>query len=246
MKKTKIVLFLLGMLFVFAGCGNKNAPQKQSSKSSSPTTVSSVVLYDGTPLYRENSDGKMVYADEVQLGEEIQIFLKGSEIEEKTAIRLLSSGKEESFNFVHVSYYDKDYWTRDIFITNNAALTAAAIIEDSVIYTSPDATGASTKKLEKGAIVATDSSSKRTDSDLGIEFIPVTYYNATPFGKEAFVKSANISTKQADIVALQTLSKIAAYKELKPEVTESILRSLDELSVSEFVSEKIQSAKNNY
>ncbi len=245
MKNQKKFLFLLGMLFIFASCGNKSETQKKSAKASSLATVNSVALYEGTPLYQENSDGKMVYADEVPLGEEIKIYLKGSSIEEKTAIRLLSSGKEESFNFVHVMCYEKDYWTRDIFITNNAALTAAAIKEDTIIYTSPDASGASTKKFEKGTVVAADFSSKRTDSDLGIDFTPVTYYNGKSFGKEVFVKSANISTNHADVIALQTLNRLLSYKDLKPEVSNSIIISLDELSVSEFVSEKIQSVKTN-
>ncbi len=163
MKKTKLTLVLLCAAMVFISCNKEKnnsekntsaAPQQQKTKAEKKETISSVILYDGTPLYLENDEGKMVYADEALLGDTIRIYMEKNTIEQKEAIRLLSSGKEENFNFVHVSYYNKDYWTRDIFITNDAAVTPGLITTTTLIYNSADGTSATTKKVEEGDIVA--------------------------------------------------------------------------------------------
>ena len=52
--------------------------------------------------------------------------------------------------------------------------------------------------------------------------------------------SENISTNKADVVALQTIKKLKASENIKPEVKENIIENLSNLSVSGFVSQKIQ------
>ncbi len=250
MKKTKFTLVLLCAAMFFISCNKENSNSdkaassssssvQQSSKAAKKETITSVILYDGTPFYSENADGKMVYADEAPLGDTIRIYMDKNAIEQKNAIRLLSSGKEEAFNFVHVSYYNKDYWTRDIFITNDAAVVPGLVTADALIYNSADGTAATTKKMEAGTIVAVNESSKTRDSDLDIEFIELTYYNAAAFGKKVWVKSDSVSSNKADILALQTLKKIEGYDSLKPEVKTQLAYSLNNLPVSAFVAEKI-------
>lgn len=251
MKKTKLTLVLLCAAMVFISCNKEKnnsekktnvAPQQQNTKAEKKETISSVILYDGTPLYLENDEGKMVYADEALLGDTIRIYMDKNTIEQKEAIRLLSSGKEENFNFIHVSYYNKDYWTRDIFITNDAAVTPGLITTTTLIYNSADGTSATTKKVEEGDIVAVNESSKTKDADLDIEFVEITYYNGAAFGKTVWVKSEAVSSNAADILALQTLKKIEGIENPDAAVIDQLSYSLDNLPVSSFVAEKIIAA----
>lgn len=251
MKKTKLTLVLLCAAMVFISCNKEKnnsekktnvAPQQQNTKAEKKETISSVILYDGTPLYLENDEGKMVYADEALLGDTIRIYMYKNTIEQKEAIRLLSSGKEENFNFIHVSYYNKDYWTRDIFITNDAAVTPGLITTTTLIYNSADGTSATTKKVEEGDIVAVNESSKTKDADLDIEFVEITYYNGAAFGKTVWVKSEAVSSNAADILALQTLKKIEGIENPDAAVIDQLSYSLDNLPVSSFVAEKIIAA----
>lgn len=251
MKKTKLTLVLLCAAMVFISCNKEKnnsekntsaAPQQQNAKAEKKETISSVILYDGTPLYLENDEGKMVYADEALLGDTIRIYMDKNTIEQKEAIRLLSSGKEENFNFIHVSYYNKDYWTRDIFITNDAAVTPGLITTTTLIYNSADGTSATTKKVEEGNIVAVNESSKTKDADLDIEFVEITYYNGAAFGKTVWVKSEAVSSNAADILALQTLKKLEGIENPDAAVIDQLSYSLDNLPVSSFVAEKIIAA----
>ncbi len=251
MKKTKLTLVLLCAAMFFISCNKEKnnsekntsaAPQQQNAKAEKKETISSVILYDGTPLYLENDEGKMVYADEALLGDTIRIYMDKNTIEQKEAIRLLSSGKEEKFNFIHVSYYNKDYWTRDIFITNDAAVTPGLITTTTLIYNSADGTSATTKKVEEGDIVAVNESSKTKDADLDIEFVEITYYNGAAFGKTVWVKSEAVSSNAADILALQTLKKLEGIENPDAAVIDQLSYSLDNLPVSSFVAEKIIAA----
>lgn len=254
MKKLKLIIVSLLLVAAFTGCNktkDKDATPEVNKESKRTTTakknvstINSIALYDGTPLYLENEDGKMVYNDETLIGETLAIYTVNGEIEQKEAIRLLSSGKEETFNFVHVSYYENDYWTRDIFITNNKDLKAAIITGDSLTYSAADGTTATTKKLEEGTIIAIDPASKQTDSDLDIDFISVTYYSGTPFGKTAFVKLESISDLEGDIIAKQTISRILANESIKPEIADTLFGQLDSISTSDYMYQKIQAARD--
>ncbi len=253
MKKTKVFLILLCLAVVLTGC-NKEKKEGETASAGSETkntsvktvkqeTADSIILYDGTPFYLENEDGKMVYNDEALLGEQIKVYLLDGQLEQKEAIRLLSSGKEETFNFVHVSYYDNDYWTRDIFITNNSEFKPGIITADTLTYSAADGTTATSKKLEEGTVVAIDPASKQKDSDLDIEFISVTYYSGTAFGKTAFVKLENLSDTPGDIIANQTISRILANESIKPEIADILFEELEVIPTSFYMSEKIKAAK---
>ena len=246
MKKVLTGIILISLFSILVSCNkNNNTSDKKTNETSKKEltkkreSITSVVLYDGTPFYVENADGKMVYADEAPSGETIRIFLKSNEIEQKEAIRLLSSGKEETFNFVHVSYYDTDYWTRDIFITNDSAVTPGVITTQAITYSAADSSSATTKKLEQGTIIAVNQASKIKDTDLDIEFVEITYYNGAAFGKKIYVKSDYVSANAADILALHTIARINSIENLNPDVREKLIEALNDLPVSEFVSEKI-------
>jgi hypothetical protein len=254
MKKLKLLIVSLILVTALTACNkneNKDSTPAVSGKATGSsitskknvTTIDSIALYDGTPFYLENEDGKMVYNDECLLGESLKIYVVDGEIEQKEAIRLLSSGKEESFNFVHINYYDNDYWTRDIFITNNKDLIPGIITTDTLTYSAADGTTATSKKLEEGTVVAIDPASKQTDSDLGIDFLSVTYYSGTAFGKTAFVKMDSLSDSPGDIIAKQTISRILANESIKPEIADILFENLEAIPTSDYMSQKIEEAK---
>ncbi|MCR4735215.1 MAG: hypothetical protein K5829_09450 [Treponema sp.] len=260
MKKVLFTIALLSLLLLLVSCKGK---EKQNSSSESQLSVQesdsktqnqsqkpivkketrpAVVLYEGTPLYTENNEGKMIYATEVILGDIIDIYLDGDTPEQKLAIRRLSNGDEKELNFVHVTYEDTDYWTRDIFVTKYPSVKAGAILEDTLIYDSPEGTGATSKKLEACSIVAIDPNIVLADEDIGVSFVPVIFYNGTAFGKEVYVKESAISKSDYDVIALQTVAAIKRYKSLKPEVAAQLKDCLERLSISSAFDEVVSSA----
>lgn len=249
MKKSNLLILFLCLSVIFTGCnkGKSDAsadtgstPKKETVKTKAKkSTISAIALYDGTPLYIENDDGKMVYNDEVQIGETLLIYMADNAIEQKEAIRLLNSGKEETFNFIHVSYYENDYWTRDIFITNDKTLVPGIITSDTLTYNEADGTTATSKKLSEGTIVAVNEASKTKDADFDIEFVAVSYYNGAAFGKEVYVKAETVSSNAADLLAWRTLSKLKANENLKPEISEKIMSMVEELPLSQYMTEQV-------
>lgn len=212
--------------------------------SSNIKTIDSIVLYDGAPFYEENSNGKMIYVDKALLGETIKIYTINDITEQKEAIRLLSSGEEETFNFVHINYYGNDYWIRDVFITNNVNIKPGILITDSFTYSNADGTSATSKKLNEGTIVAIDPSTKQSDTDLNIDFISVTYYSGTPFGKSVFVKIKNLSDYPGDIIANQILSRLITETSIKPEVEDILFEKMKTgLPLSEYMIERLYSTE---
>ncbi|MBR0494680.1 MAG: SLAP domain-containing protein [Treponema sp.] len=221
-----------------AASGNPTADNAGTTVSKERTLRNEIVLYfdkDGnnTPLYAENKEGKMVWADEAIPGDEIEVYESlenASEPEVKNAIRSYTGGKEESMDFVHVRYYGKDYWTRPIFITGHSKknwhLTGMVITEDTYIYSSTDLVNAKTKKVEKGTFVA------KYDSETidGIKFFQIYYYDwSTPYGKEGYVKAETCSDSDIALQAAQVERAFSNTKDLKPFVREDVYALLEDM-----------------
>lgn len=216
-----------------AAIGNQNADNAGTTLSRERSFRDQVVLYcdkDGnnTPLYTEDKDGKMVWADEAIPGDIISAYVSlenSKTLEVKNAVRKLASGKEESFDFVHVRYYDKDYWTRPIFITGSFDfLHGSVITSDSYIYSSTDLVNAKTTKVEKGSFVARCG----TETIDGINFIHIYYYDwNTPYGKEGYVKEESCSSEELVLRAAQVERAFSYAKDLKPFVREDVYALLE-------------------
>ena len=223
------------------GCKEKQASPQQATQASESaakpverTTRYEVVLYcdkDGnnTPLYVEDKDGKMVWADEAIPGDAIYAYESAEDserLEEKNAVRRLSNGKEEAMDFVHVRYYDKDYWTRPIFITGKRHLRGAAVTADTYIYSTTDLVNAKTTKVEKGTFVAFDTSEEID----GIQFAHIFFYDwNTPYGKLGYIKLDALATSELDVKDAQTERAFAHTKDLKPFVRDEVISILEEL-----------------
>ena len=245
MKKTLFfITTALLALFAFAGCKEK----AQTTNGASGTEASAkgnadksilysfhTVLYrddegNGTPLYAENDEGKMVWADEAFAGDAISVYyLKkdGSEIPEtKKAIRRLYNGKEEEMEFVHVRYhvryFDEDYWTRPIFVANGSP---RVVLEDTYLYSSTDLVNAKTTKIAKDTFVALDENM----SIDGIDFCKVYCYDwNAPWGKEGYIKQGALSTSTRELFEVQTRQAMERMgSDLKPFVRDEIPRILD-------------------
>lgn len=221
-----------------AASGNPTADNAGTTVSKERTLYKAVALYydkDGnnTPLYAEDKDGKMVWADEAIPGDEIEVYGSldnVSEFEVKNAIRSYSGGKEESMDFVHVRYYGKDYWTRPIFISRHGTkehyMNGSVITEDTYIYSSTDLVNAKTKKVEKGTFVA-DYDTKIVD---GITFSHIYYYDwNTPYGKEGYVKEETCSREEMVLRAAQVERAFSNTKDLKPFVREDVYALLEDM-----------------
>ena len=115
MNKRFLILGLVCAVGLMTACSKQEGTTSASQESTKPVIPqktfvqqSGVSLYPGgTPLYRENAEGKMVYADEVAKGEVLSVYYDAStnQIEAREAIRLLSSGKEDTMNFTSGSTY---------------------------------------------------------------------------------------------------------------------------------------------
>lgn len=211
------------------------------------TTKDAIALYPGTPLYTENKDGKMVYADEVAKGESLSVYYNDNGVEAKNAIRLLSNGKEDSFDFIRVSSQftdeDTEYWTRALFVAQDHPI-ANVIVQEGHIYNTAQIFDATSKKLSIGDIVAL-----KSEINFDSEFTPVTIYDGTEDGKEIFVKTEILSTYKDDLIAVQTFDSIKAFEAIKPEISyelmEIMVSSLDLSSaISYYINPSITEEKN--
>lgn len=202
-----------------------NVPQKTF------TQKAAVSLYPGTPLYRENSEGKMVYAEEVVKGEVLSVCYDAAtdQIEEKEAIRLLSSGKEDTLNFVMVAFDGEEYWTRDIFIAE--ADSACTVIEEAYIYSSPENIGITSEKISAGDMLAVNLSQTPSNG-----FREVTIYNGKPYGRQVYLQDAALITSQEDITAIKTINRLKELAanpdaKLKPEVAVQIEELVSDMAI---------------
>ena len=235
MKKFSIV-FLSFFVLISFGCNkSKNIPGNQTEDIAVQTnevtpeknekknliTKDAIALYPGTPLYTENNDGKMVYADELAKGESLYVYYNDNGVESKNAVRLLSNGKEESFDFIRVSSQstdeDTEYWTRALFVAQDHPI-ATVIIQEGHIYNTAQIFDATSKKLSIGDIVAL-----KSEINFDSDFTPVTIYDGKENGKEVFVKSEILSIHNDDLIAVQTLDSLKNYKNLKPEIKNEIV-----------------------
>ena len=210
------------------------------------------IVYDafsdgGYLRYKENKDGKMVYADEVAKGESLSVYYNDNGVEAKKAIRLLSNGKEDSFDFIRVSSQftdeDTEYWTRALFVAQDHPI-ANVIVQEGHIYNTAQIFDATSKKLSIGDIVAL-----KSEINFDSEFTPVTIYDGTEDGKEIFVKTEILSTYKDDLIAVQTFDSIKAFEAIKPEISyelmEIMVSSLDLSSaISYYINPSITEEKN--
>ena len=241
MKARKTLLLTALALLALAGCKEKartDGGAEQGAEASAKGNGDKSILYsfhtvlyrddegNGTPLYAENDEGKMVWADEAIAGDAISVYyLKkdGSEIPEtKKAIRRLYNGKEEEMEFVHVRYFDEDYWTRPIFVANGSP---RVVLEDTYLYSSTDLVNAKTAKVAKDTFIAC---SEVTGID-GIAFCKVYCYDwNTPWGKEGYIKKDALSTSTRELLEVQTRQAMERMgSDLKPFVRDEIPRILD-------------------
>lgn len=215
-----LLLLSLCLSLLFVSCNEKETVTEEAAPeiTTIPEPViiepvkakqASVVIYDGTPMYTEGTDGKMSYANvDAKLGDTLSIITLDGAINMKNAIRIKTGGEDEVM-FVNVAYDGIEYWTRDIFITDDPTFIPAVIKDDVFTYRTPDVSDPypSDKKFELGTIVAIGDA---IDSD-GDMFIPVKKYSGTSFGTEVYVKDSSITTNPADVVAVQALKRIESY-----------------------------------
>lgn len=240
MSRRFLILGLVCAVGLMIACSKQEGAISTPQESAQPsipqkTFVQSpgVSLYPGTPLYRENAEGKMVYADEVAKGEVLSVYYDAStsQIEAREAIRLLSSGKEDTMNFVLVAFDGEEYWTRDIFVACDVD-GVCTVIEDAFIYSSPENIGITSEKVQPRDMLAV------SQGELGQDgFRQVTIYNGTPFGRQVYLKSDALVTLPADVTAIKTMSRLQELAatpdaKLKPEVMEQVTALCEDMALS--------------
>lgn len=214
---------------------SSDADGSDSTSTKKRTLHSQIVLYgdnegNNTPLYTEDSNGKMIFANEAIPGDIIDVYESlesSSEFEIKNAARPLFNGREEMLDFVHVRYYDKEYWTLPVYVTNQENLKGAVVAEDTFIYSTTDLESAKTFEVEKGTFVA---SGRYTTAD-GVYYAHVFYYDwTTPYGKEGYIKKDVLKDMKKDVVAAQVERKIAQTENLDSFVRDEVNELLQDYS----------------
>lgn len=241
MNKRFLILGLVCAVGLMTACSKQEGTTSASQESTKPVIPqktfvqqSGVSLYPGgTPLYRENAEGKMVYADEVAKGEMLSVYYDAStnQIEAREAIRLLSSGKEDTMNFMLVAFDGEEYWTREIFVARDAD-GVCTVIEEAFIYSSPENIGITSEKVQPGDMLAVSQDALDQDG-----FRQVTIYNGAPFGRQVYLKSDALVTLPADVAAIKTMSRLQELAanpdaKLKPEVLEQVTALCENMELS--------------
>ena len=241
MKKLTLFFFVFCISLIFIGCDNSEEKTEGQSlvqeQTVTETTVQpvkkvfakkeAIVLYPGTPLYTEDVDGKMIYADEVAKGDKLFVYYDGDNVDSKEAIRKLKSGQEDPFTFVRVATeFSGDYWTRELFFAKEHSV-GGVILEDSYIYNSPQSFDVTGNTLKKGELVAL-----KNNIDYESVFTAVTIYNGADNGKEIYLKTDAISTKEADVLAVKTMEKVKSYEKLDPVVESKLLEIFVDMEIT--------------
>lgn len=245
MKKTSLILFAACLLLVLNSFGCDKTEEKpiiQEQTQIIPqepvkrilTTKEAIALYPETPLYTENKDGKMIYADEVAKGDKLYVYYEGNQVDSKEAIRRLNNGTEDPFTFIHVSTEfsgDKNYWTRGLFIAQEHSVVAV-VLDDAYIYNSPQTFDVTDKIIKQGDLVAL-----KNDIDFSSAFTLVTIYNGANNGKEVYVKTNLLSTHPSDVIAVQTMNRLNAIEKPEPVVKNKLMTILNNMDISLIVSD---------
>lgn len=241
MKKLTLFFFVFCISLIFIGCDNSEEKTEGQSlvqeQTVTETTVQpvkkvfakkeAIVLYPGTPLYTEDVDGKMIYADEVAKGDKLFVYYDGDNVDSKEAIRKLKSGQEDPFTFVRVATeFSGDYWTRGLFFAKEHSV-GGVILEDSYIYNSPQSFDVTGNTLKKGELVAL-----KNNIDYESVFTAVTIYNGADNGKEIYLKTDAISTKEVDVLAVKTMEKVKSYEKLDPVVGSKLLEVFVDMEIT--------------
>ena len=72
----------------------------------------------------------------------------------------------------------------------------------------------------------------KNDIDYESVFTAVTIYNGADNGKEIYLKTDAISTKEADVLAVKTMEKVKSYKELEPVVESKLLEVFVDMEIT--------------
>ena len=230
MKKTMRAICAIACLSVFFSCKEKNpnGANQEAEKAEAvkiQQAADSLIIYSGWDLYEERDNGKMYAVREAENGDRVKIYLNDdNSIEQKIAIRHLSSGKEDSLNFVRIQFDGEDFWTRDIFVSGlgdgemERYNTPAVAIADTFAYSAPNGSAITGTQIDEGTIFA-----YRENQVEGYDgFFKVVIYNGNPFGKEIWLKDeAFVTDYQPLFEIVRTLSKID--EKTKPEVREEIV-----------------------
>jgi hypothetical protein len=194
MKKNRTNLYLLISLIlasiVLISCTEKAALEPAAPDEPVVKEIESVVRFEGLSL-RDTAGGTRI--EQLYWGEKV-VFLdelaKGSDDKEYVKLRR-SNGKEG--------------WSREPYIVRDAV--PAAIIEDTVLYSSPDIGAVLTKTLKRGLIIAIDNSFTNPDFSLIQWWDPV----ADVIDGGYYIKNKVLTQSREDITVARLL--YAASKE---------------------------------
>ena len=214
MKKLLMAVCAVSM-FCFS-CSKDETPAVFKQKS-----LPGRIIYSGWDLYEEHADGKMYAAYEAEEGDEVSVLLNGDDsIDQKTAVRHLQSGKEENLNFVHVLYENREYWTRDIFVTGPDVMSVWVAIRDTFVYSAPNGGSLTEKVIKEGTVLPGPVQAEGNDG-----FYKVVIYNGKPFGREVWVKGDDLGGKDQFMEIARVFSKIneKTPADIRDEVVERLV-----------------------
>jgi hypothetical protein len=175
---------------------------------------SGVVLLQGSVLFVEK-DNLMAWAGNVNVGETLKILAPA-----KTAIR--ESDKAER-DFVKVQASDgKEYWVQDLLFASKAA-PAVVIANDSIVYSKPDPTGATSNLIPNLTLVGV------YDGSAADGFVQISAYFTGANGKDQmvskqYVKQEVLTKATADVKGYK-LWTLAKTKKDQPTVEKELLKN---------------------
>ncbi len=200
MKKLSVVFFAAALISVFCSC-----------KDESSQTVNGVAIYEETPVYLENEEGKMVYASSILAGDEVKIVSSKNGPVLKKAVRKTSSGEEE-VEFVKIYVDGTAYFTRPIFIADNNFIPAF-VKNDTRLFTAPDVLNITKKVVSIGTIIAIEGGDA-PDSD----FYKCKIYNSKNFGEDYYIKKSDVNPDLRLVRIAQLGPLVNKAKNLNPVV----------------------------
>ena len=233
----KVLFAMLALSALFFSCKEKDSGSTTTAETAvekTKKTAPTRFIYSGWALYEERDDGKMYAVREAETGDNAVIYLNDdNSIETKNAIRRLSNGKEEPFDFIHINYNEEcDYWTRDIFVAGPNVFMSYVVVKDTFAYSAPDGASITGTQIPEGStVVSTEFPSDYDNGPEAESFYKVTIYNGKPFGREIYLKRNTFSCHAIVQEIARTFAKID--KETPVEVRDEVLLKLIDMIQAE-------------
>lgn len=215
----------------------------ESGKKKEVSLIPSVLFYDNTYIYKENSKGELEASLQLFQGQVLYAYpttdSNQSEIVESKKMPLVNKKPEWEFTKIH--YDNTDYWVLTSHIVPNSK--PSVIINPTLKYSKPDLEGISETKIPAGIIIAIHND-YANNPESNADYCKVSLRANGKSYRDIFVTKDCVSTFDDDVIAARILFRLNNGKDSikNPVVLNELAETVKTLSLSDYYKNGILNA----